>query len=49
MDCGPDFSCFYVTTSKQGYKVMALYSEKNNTEKIRNDVVITYEDRIAKI
>lgn len=28
---------------------MALYSEKNNTEKIRNDVIITQEDRIAKI
>ena len=28
---------------------MALYSEKNNTEKIRTEVVITLEDKIAKI
>ena len=41
MVCGPDFSCFYVVGSKQGYQVLALYSETNNTDKIRIDTVVT--------
>jgi len=37
MVCGPDFSSFFVVADKQGYKVLAIYSETNNSEKLRLD------------